>query len=415
MTQPTGINYPTTYEDDLSLLGEIQNRETFTLYETINLSTLFIKINEDLSGLNLPAYLVFAGGEIIFVDVGEVNTSTTPDQLELTSIDQRGVQGSESQTHSTNEKIYNTFIEIHQEQLRDAIIAAQEFGFLMGTYANRPVTGQLAGEAYYATDTNKVYFCFTAGDDTWTQIKPWGNHSELTGLTSGDDHGDFHTDARAVTWHSGLGKSHQVSGNDHDHITTNEGNAIKVIEGGASLPSSPSYIGQIYFDVTADNNIGVLYISYDGATWSTLSGVPSGGIAIFSSACPSGWSAYSASGDLAGKYAMADASVITGGANTHSHGYSQHKTHTHSIGATGGNVGSAGAHTHTFSTGGGATGGNLSGGNSNSTSGTGSGGSHSHGWDLSGGSSTSTGSSSGTTTTENNEPEYREMIFCKKD
>ena len=42
-------------------------------------------------------------------------------------------------------------------------------------------------------------------------------HSALTGLTSGDDHTQYHTDARALTWHSSLAGSHVTNGNSHNH------------------------------------------------------------------------------------------------------------------------------------------------------------------------------------------------------
>jgi len=406
MAQPTTINYPVSYENADSLTGAIQDREIYTLSDAINTTSLNIKFNESLAGLNLPAYLVFSGGEIIWVEDGEV----TGTEIDLTSVDQRGVAGSEAQVHSTNEAVYNTFLEKHHEQYKNAIIATQENGFLMGLESAKPATCS-AGEAYYETDTNKVFFCFST--DAWTQIVPWGDHSQLSNLDA-DDHTNLQTEGRADTWHGLESGVHMVGGDEHDHTSASEGSAIQVIEGGSSLPGSPSYAGQIYFDRTGDSGAGILYISYDGIVWASLSGIPAGGIAMFAGVCPSGWSRYT---DLDGKYVMADDGVATGGSNTHEHDYDEQLEHYHVVAGSSPTIASGGNHKHTIPQT------NESAGSYNqhvAKSGsagltTSFSGSHTHAWDIDAIDTDSTGGASGTTTTEDGQPPYKETVFCQKD
>jgi len=406
MAQPTTINYPVSYEDADSLVGDIQDREIYTLSDSVNTTSLNIKFNESLAGLNLPAYLVFAGGEIIWVEEGEV----TGTEIDLTSLEQRGVAGSEAQVHSTNEEVYNTFLEKHHEQYKNAIIAAQENGFLMGLESAKPGTCS-AGEAYYETDTKKVYFCFST--DAWTQIVPWGDHSQLSNLDA-DDHTNLHTDGRADTWHGLESGVHMVNDDDHDHTSASEGNAIQVIKGGSSLPGSPSYAGQIYFDRTGDSGAGILYISYDGIVWASLSGVPSGGIAMFAGACPSGWSRYT---DLDGKYAMADDGVVVGGANTHAHDYDEQLEHYHVVAGSSPAIASGGNHKHTIPSTNESAGPYSQHVAASGSSGltTSFSGAHTHDWDIATIDTNSTGDVDGTITTEDGQPSYKETVFCQKD
>jgi len=167
-------------------------------------------------------------------------------------------------------------------------------------------------------------------------------------------------------------------------------------------------------------------------------GFPTGLIVLYDAACPSGWTRFSA---LDGKYPKgATGYGGTGGANTHTHDYSDLPQHyhtntaatgsasNHTHGSSGLGSGNAGAHAHTAgtlkytldesgwavrstSTTGNST--SSAGGHSHSVGGTSdAAGSHNHDLSLD---IDSTGVASPVTESESSEPPYLEMIFCKKD
>lgn len=172
---------------------------------------------------------------------------------------------------------------------------------------------------------------------------------------------------------------------------------------------------------------------------------PSGGIIMFDTSCPAGWTRFTA---LDGRFPRgASAYGATGGSVTHSHGAGSYAgdSHTHGAGSYqaashdhGGSTGTAGSHSHTFSDSGTTSTESTSATHANdgpyeavtkddhthdfSVSGTTSSHSgHSHSISSSSPSISGTSSSggggaiSGTSASANHEPLYTDVVWCKKD
>jgi len=419
MADLTTPNYPTSYEDDSSLFTPFAERAIGTVKAAVAVDGLQVTLEEDFTGVQGdPTFLVFEGGEIWNIENADITYSSGDTLITLSSPSQRGYDNSPIQPHNAGEETYFTFVGHHHVSFKEAISVMQKNNFLMGTAAQRATyeSGAVAGEGWLDTDSGQnIYLCFSAG--TFTRIN-YSSHGLLTGLGD-DDHTQYHNDARADTWHAGVSGSHIAGGEDHDHYSANEGSAILRVHGGvdSSRPGSSGFTGEIYFSTdTAEG--GTLFISQDGATWDKISGAPSGAIAAFDGACPAGWTRYTALDE--GVYPMVDSTDVgtTGGANTHNHGFSANRQHYHGVeAAVTNNWTDPGNHGHTVP--------NESGGGSSShladitPSGLGpttsSEGGHSHSVTIPQLTLSTVGAASPTTTTDNSEPPFREVVFCKKD
>jgi len=124
-------------------------------------------------------------------------------------------------------------------------------------------------------------------------------------------------------------------------------------------------------------------------------GVPSGMVAMFNSACPSGWTYLSG---LEGKFPRGGATYgATGGSNAHTHSYNDVISHSHSGTTDDRYLFSANTADPRVASGG-------------STYGVSYGEHHSHSFTTD-----STGSAIGTTQSSTNVPEYLTVVFCVKD
>lgn len=173
--------------------------------------------------------------------------------------------------------------------------------------------------------------------------------------------------------------------------------------------------------------------------------VPTGMIAMFAGACPTGWTRYTA---LDGRYpkgapAGVTSPLNTGGATTHTHTYTDVPSHTHTEGSAGDHAHtaqSAGAHTHTaqsagshthtrpwaanqgtdaqlLTQGNGPTGAKQDAAAGAHTHTTDSQGAHTHSTNSQGSHThtiNSTGVATGTTASSSSEPPYKEVVFCQK-
>lgn len=327
MARPTASNFPAALDSALSLFAVPGDRQTALLAASMSVSDLIATLNIEAPNIETaPCFLLFQGGEIWFVDVGEATVTGGQTIINLSAITQRGMFGTSLQPHETNEEVYITVTAEVYNQLKRATEALQQYGFLIGTTAQRTAYTPVAGEGWLDTTTNAVYYCFTGGSFTKVSLSA---HSEMTGLAD-DDHAQYHNDSRANTWHGTLSGVHITSGDSHNHLSAGEGDAVLVVKAGiyASI-GSPANIGDLYFATdTAEG--GTLYISLNGSVWTAVSGVPSGAIAPFTGACPSGWTRFTA---LDGKYMKVDNTspgAASGGA-THTHFLGGNAAHYHPV------------------------------------------------------------------------------------
>ncbi len=228
--------------------------------------------------------------------------------------------------------------------LRETLVASQKFLGLVGLDAAKSATPS-PGNVYIATDTDMVYVCFVA--NTWETFNRY-DHGTYTSLNA-DDHPQYHTEARKITWHTALLGDHLTSPTTHNHSgAANMGDPVKKFSTGlGSAKGTPSVTGQVYYAYDVNN----MYFSKDGAAWTRYVMMPKGAIIFVEAACPDGWSEVT---ELHAKFAKgADTDEWTGltpgGAPTHVHEMQDVIAHQHDINAQYGvSSGGTGGHSHTF-------------------------------------------------------------------
>lgn len=409
MQEPQASNLPAAYDDDATLFGAMVNHKTFTVKYPVDVETLLVVVNEDASMMDAPLYLTFQGGEIWYVGAGGISQNDEGEWLfELEShYDQRAMHGSPLQPHVVGEKIYVGLLSQHIIMAKRVLEAAQKYRFLVGTDAERIARTPVAGERFLCSDTGRIYYCLADGSWTWMNRT---HHADLDGLAY-NDHPQYAQLADLQGWHGTDG--HIIGGDDHDHTSADEGVAIERIRSSTyAAMGAPVTECDVCFVTDVDG--GTLYISFDGTTWEKLSGIPSGAIAMFATACPSGWTRYTAMDD---RFPMSGATAgAVGGNNTHTHTYTDMPSHSHTIASASVTSEDKGSHTHSLDVGTSYTGGSTSRKNwGGSTWTTDSGGSHTHSISISARSTDSAGVSPASTGAPNIAlPPYKEVVFCKK-
>lgn len=255
----------------------------------------------------------------------------------------RAFSGSTAQSHVDDAQATQDPTSWDISILREALISTQKFKGLVGLDAAKSATPS-PSNVYIATDTDKVYVCFVA--NTWEEFNRF-DHGEYANLDA-DDHSQYHTQARKITWHDALAGEH-ITTIAHDHRGSGTyGNPIKKFSTGLDASKgTPTVTGQVYYGYDQNN----LYFSTDGASWTRYTVMPKGTIMFFEIACPSGWSLVT---ELDAKFAKgADTAewtgLTSGGAATHVHEMTEVITHQHNIGGQSGISSSYGnSHGHSF-------------------------------------------------------------------
>ena len=324
------VVYPTEYDSAATIMGIAENRQTFTLNGGLSVSSTSLVVDGtaggddyDLTDLDLPCLLVFAGGEIWYIEDGDVLSATT-----LTiNFSQRAQMGTSPQIHADDEKVHSYFSGIQHEMLRDILINMEKFPVVQG---EQPSTPTVVGEAYIDSNYD-IYVSFDGA--SFTKLVS-GHHDNLSDIPTGASttvHGDQYMHGENTTftdWHDTQAGVQIDSGDDHAHLVDGtDGEAVERIAYGSALPTGEK-IGQIFL------KDGELFFIYDsGLAFEEFFGIPSGSILPFppASGCPSGWSAYSALNSDAYARVKTGGIATTGGANTHTHTVSEIEAHTHTI------------------------------------------------------------------------------------
>jgi len=334
------VIYPKGYDSAATILGRPENRMTYTLNGGMSVSstTLTVKATAggdlyDLTDLELPCLLVFDGGEIWYIEDGDVDSAT---QLTI-SFSQRAQLGTSAQIHSDGEKVHAYFSGKQHEMLINILINMEKFPIVHGAQGSASVVGEA-----YITEDYDIYVSFDGA--SFTKLVS-GKHTNLDDVpASGTPHGDQYLHAGGTVfsdWHDTQSGDHITGGDDHTHLV--DASPVKRIAYGSSLPTGEK-IGQIFL------KNGDLYFIYDSSLeFDEFFGIPSGSILPFppASGCPSGWSEYSALNASAYAVAGIGGTGGTGGSNTHTHTVSEIGAHTHTILEDTCTSTSAGAHNHT--------------------------------------------------------------------
>lgn len=115
MTEPVASNYPSSLDTDVTLGGDAKNFASFTLDAGIDSSTTTVSVTEDISGIEVPLYLL-VGGELIY--------ATAKNSGNFTSCD-RGAGGTTAASHSNGTSVYSVYGANLFNQLKRAIIAIE--------------------------------------------------------------------------------------------------------------------------------------------------------------------------------------------------------------------------------------------------------------------------------------------------
>lgn len=410
------VNFPTSYDNKASTFGDIKDNVVLTLHTSVNNSVTSIRFTETavVDALDVPCYLTFevsdASDNFEILKVTSKGTAGTG-YVNVT----RGALSSTALAHTAGEKAVQDPVTGHLTSLRELIEAAQKFHALVGT--SLPATCS-PGEAYLDTSAQILYFC--TATNVWTRVSR-ASHSNYGGL-SDDDHPQYHNATRKAAWHAveaNVGGSHLTSAaaHNHDGSGTNGAPAARFLSGPtANRPSSPSQVGQLFFDTST----GDLYFGADGLTWERYSVMPAGTIILFEDACPQGWTRVT---EMDGKFPRGAApgvwsGLADGGAASHTHTLSTVISHTHNIAEATFNLGYGGEHNHGFLR-------FSSSGGYNTVAAfgkhytpvyvnTGSGAAHTHAVTIPTHNTSNSGSATVTTAGTDNLPPYVNLLFCKK-
>lgn len=405
--------YPDGYDDNSTVMGKPANREVFTLKSGIDVSSTTITVNGNATGIDTPCLLLFAGGEIWYVENGDIGSyDSGNDQTNISvTYEQRAQLGTKSQIHTTDEEVFTYFSGKQNTVIRNILISLEKFPFVKDQQRSAAVVG----EAYVTESGMDIYVSFDGANYV---LLSSANHTNLSEFSGGGDtgatkvHGDqYLNDDNLSSWHSAIAGSHIAGGDDHTHLV--DASPVRRIVSGSSLPSVEK-MGQVYL---LD---GTLYISFDGSSWSEFFGIPQGSISAFPPAggCPAGWSEYTALNESYAKTEQGGTGTKSG-SNTHSHQITNIPEHYHTILSDTASTSNPGDHNHGItSSGSGPTVGLLMRGDIGSTTNT-SDNTHSHSGSIEASSTSGliSGSlvSSITSGSESSEPLHITAVWCKKD
>lgn len=332
--------YPDGNDDKTTIMGKPANREVFTLKSGIDVSASSIIVDGDATGIDTPTLLLFGGGEIWYLEVGDIGSYDLGNNQTTIGINysQRGQLGTEAQIHNTGEEVFTYFSGKQHSVLRSILINLEKFPFVK----DQQRTPALVGEGYVDTSTNDLYVSF----DGASYIKlVSGSHENLSDVPSGASdktHGDQYLNPDNLSsWHGAIAGSHITGGDDHTHLV--DASPIKRVISGSSLPNVES-VGQIFL---LD---GDLYISFDGSNWDEFFGIPQGSILPFppSGGCPTGWTEHITLNDAYAK-AVSGGTGTKSGSNTHTHSIQKIPEHTHVILEDTTTSSNDGSHSHSYS------------------------------------------------------------------
>jgi hypothetical protein len=399
------MTFPATYDDDNTLYGDLADQKSLVLRAGCTSLDTHLLV-ESTAGVTAPTFLRF-GNEIAKV------TTINPASIDVIR------DPAAAASHTVGDALYMVVTAEHLNVLRDRAIETQKYQGLVGVDADKPSSPEVS-EVYIATDTEKVYVCLVAGQ--WSLLGGAKSHADVQRDGETDDHPQYYTQSRLTAWHGSLGGEHVTDGDDHDH-RYGEGACRVRTASAATLPNK----GVGYVRLATDTS--ELFIGTGASTWVAITGAPSGAIMmlqesdlpLYNNNCPPGWTRYT---ELDGNFprgatAGVTSPLLSGGATSHTHTYSQVPAHTHSIAQIDITTSSNGSHSHKYDYQSGSSGTGLSltgSASSSSTVTTNSGGSHTHTITVPAATTGASGSvSTGTSSSASSLPPYKEVVFCKKD
>jgi len=393
--------FPTAYTTPV---GDVVDFVVLTLDGAHNNSTTTMTFNESIASLNFPCILVFQEEDGDF-EIVEATATPGANQLTVT----RGAESTTPGTYEGDEQCVMENAVYYIGLIRDTIIASQKYKGLVGVDAAKPGTCSI-GEAYVATDTSKVYICFTANN--WTDISSLTSHASYGGLAD-DDHSIYHNDARKDTWHTNLTGGH-ITSVSHVHTGgATDGDPIIRLLNSDTLPGSPQNTGDVYLKTDTNQ----FYVSVNGSSWAEYVNVPKGSLLYFESVCPNGWTRKSAWDAKFLKGALISSFPLgTGGALTHTHDLDEIVNHVHTITGRELITSVVGNHAHNVAGGPGVIGNLLIfSGASNGSYSFSYDGSHGHNATVGVSDTDDVGNTSPTSDPASSLPAYKSLLLCEKD
>ena len=104
MAEPTASNYPSSYEDNDSLLGPLEERQVAVVKTAIGVAELQITLEEPLTGLTGPLIMLFEGGEMWWVEDSGISVAGGDTIITVASSAQRAYHNSILQPHGSGEE-----------------------------------------------------------------------------------------------------------------------------------------------------------------------------------------------------------------------------------------------------------------------------------------------------------------------
>jgi hypothetical protein len=115
MAIPTAVNYPTSLDDATTLFGDPVNQIELTLATGIDADDTSMVVSEDISSVNVPTFLAFETGEIVYAAAMNSLSKT------FSSL----TRGDIPAPHNAGEKVSLIMVGQYISQLKKAIIAIE--------------------------------------------------------------------------------------------------------------------------------------------------------------------------------------------------------------------------------------------------------------------------------------------------
>jgi hypothetical protein len=115
VTEPTSSNFPSSLDSNVTLGGDAVNLVSLTLDTSVDASTQTISVAEDISGVNVPCYIL-VGSELIYATAKSSGNFTNCD---------RGAGNTSAASHTNGDTVYVVYAANLFNQLKRAIIAVE--------------------------------------------------------------------------------------------------------------------------------------------------------------------------------------------------------------------------------------------------------------------------------------------------
>jgi hypothetical protein len=253
MTIPTASAYPGALDSSTTLFGDPVDAVSLTLDGTINDAVTTFIVHESISTINVPTFLAFSTGEIVYCEAKDNGTKT------FSSV----VRGATPQTHLDGDAIKLIMVSEYIKQFKKAIIAIEGKVGITGSAVTTSVDYFNNNHTHSGVAGQGV-----AIDIAPTQITPQGTTSTLDADLLDGQHSTYFGTATAVS--SSLTKELPLMAGMAP-LSGYAASALELVESGGAGTAKPVIPQLLFDDATAQGRMWVFDVRETPGATVTLS------------------------------------------------------------------------------------------------------------------------------------------------